>query len=1194
MNLVHRVGVIFHGNDRLTRHMSKIGDKFVGLEAKQRAWEQAQRDAGKEDAKLVKLQQQSAQRREQLATRWKTLNNSLIASQARLTEAQRKHELANDVFWAERERKLADNHRKVKELTAKHQAEMEAKEKRYYARLGAVSQKQAEAEMRSARTLKADQNKLKKLQARDHKELSPNDIHNAQTRIRDYNDKIARLSEAAELARLSATRTDKGKPIRVRDAETGQLRDLNVTERAALESAAVKSFNRQISQLNQAKSREEQRVQRHQQIVALNEKIAKQEASLQNLRAKHDAANAAAFKQHQDDLHELHAMQVKSAAAKKRQDEAEFDRWQTLHARKLTDMHNQLQMQEQQAARQRVHFAEQQQAMEVEMNQRRNLVREQKRSLDTAEREARVQAEITAQAERRHLWLSKSAEHMRGGSGMVFGGTMTAGGGLYAGDHLASKYGDVQLAERRLTAMGHTPQEQAIVQKHADALSKKLGTITPAEVLHNYGFLHAALGGPEGVLGPKLQDPRELEFFTKFKLGQQGMWQMGDADAERLAKAAELTSSSNFATGAPYTHAQRAHNFQTRLDVMATANAALGGQLQAGQISQMVKTLQANKFALSDTGFLRLLFQAQELDGGRAGTAITSALQNLSGRQGSAQNTLLAEAGLLGPINDKTIPSLEKSGQVTFARERDGALKRNARGFPIVSKFAPAALQGHELMAQDPGAYFALMFAPKARDYVKQHPELFGKDLGRGVDGFLKQAIGIRTGQGIIQQSILQQDRLEMDVQRAKHAKGSEAQYDLWMETYSGQRAKFRAGWEEFSQELGKSVFPTMTSMLTQLTDFLRSAKDLMKEGDWRGKTLGVGAQLGLKGAIYGGATLAAAGAARMGYGLANFATFGLLERGRKKMVERMTRRAAARAAARAAVESLPDLLMRKGTMQRVPKPSMAKRIAMTARNLRGGTAKVLSSLATATLPEALARGGSIMRASGIGAQLARMMTNAASVVRVGGLKVVTAMRGVMLALASPQGAMVLAAAGLGIAIGTAIQKGLEHFGLAEKFQQYLADRLPPWLGGRDREKEARMRQEQEDKLRAKTGLTAQQYEEYSLKRAEAKAAGKAYHSPQQEAALLSGAGPLRAEAATQLVAQASAPGKAAVQQAINPTGGYTLGRQDKLVIEFQGTPPQGVDPRRIEQEIVKNATKGGTGSRLMPGPWATGFVGAH
>lgn len=1142
MNLVHRVGVIFHGNDRLTRHMNRIGDKFIGLEAKQQAWEQAQKRAAKTEAALEKTKQRNSARERVAAMQQMRLDHQVGVSRTRLHQLEAR---LNDA--------RAAGFDLLRDKQAAAEAAMTATREKQLAKRAALRQayrkREETAEAAHNTKLAREYAQLRKaeasrdlLAAKGVTALSGAQAHNAQQALVDNKARLARLHALRQDAITRSPYTDKGKPIQVRDKETGKLRALNQAERDALAAQKARPFNKQISQIEKAISLDEKRLTQHKQLRDVTEKIAQHEAAIKAATTEHATARKKAAEQHRKDLRELRKLQQQAREAQARGDQEAYARAQKLHAAKMESIERQLSAQHTQTVHaERMHTA-QMSALHAERDARKRLLDDTQKQVE-AERAATVEMARRVQlANRLNAWWGGSAAMIGSGAGTALTGGMILGGVGYAGHKLSHKAADF---EQKVLELDQTLRAEPGWAKRLTELvlsndSRIQGGVRMSS-LHQMEILQdlVSAGVKPAEAGKMLTPMAQAVALAQLR---------GRYDKRMTMDAATVLERLGLI------HEDKAAEYLDRFAQGIGVSKRLSFKYMAeflSQVSPIARAMGIDLTNMPDYEYFAALNPAGGTSGRQIGSVLTMLARGGSNNDARAIFKNLADRGhfkwaakpqpqFILDDNGKRVPLLDADGNqmtlpgvLSFKRE-DGT----SMGLVETLDTMRDAILGGLGIDHDTWVNNKMSDEQRAR-----------------MNQFLNKTVNAKTGVLAVATVFdpVKYKQFQQEQKLTAAAPGLAQQLAEFDGKYNMNTMRFAAALQELGMVAGQELLTPMGKLVTQLTEMADATRVFIKENPKFIPML-------LDGAMALGKWTLALGAAKIAFGALNFMLLGLPKMLTDKLGAAVVGKVAEKWAAR-------------------------------------GAARVATTVAGEGLGALLARTGAVTRVPNKG--FAGLMSGLANAVKAGGTKVIGAMRGVMLALASPHGAVVLGGLTLGAAIGMAIQRGLEHFGLAEKFQQYLASKLPTWLGGHDAEAAAKLRQEQEARLYAKTGLTAEQYENYSQKRSEALAAGRTYHTPQQEAMLLQpGAPPLTAEAAaravTQLNADASFKGRTAVQQALNPMGGYTLGRQDKLIVEFQGQAPPGLNLRQLEQSIVQNATRGGIGSRQMPGPLPSGIAGAY
>ena len=1134
MNLVHRVGVIFHGNDRLTRHMQRVGDKFIALESKQKAWEQAQKKAGATEAQLEKLRERHAAKREADLTRWMQMQKTASAARNKFAMNEQRLQAEMQAGWDRYYARSAAQRNEQIALWEKHNRAREAKELSHLKRMEAMNATHAATTARMQTALAKDHARRDLLTKKNNTLLSEGEVSNVAQRITENKARRDRLAKLRADAMRQSAFDENGEGLTVGKGK--KRRPLTDDEKDQLAAQAARPYNKQISQIEKALALDEKRLTQHAQLVALNDKIAQQERAILAEKDRQRVATQKLASEQAAAIQELKRLQRQQYDAKMKGDNDELLRLERLHATKMANLEQQSAAQKAQLMQMEEINARQLKALETEHVARQRLI------LDT-ERQVAAENAATAAAERRALvaqrmqaWWGGSAAAMGAGAGTAMTGGMILGGVGYAGHRLSHSAAELEIQKQNL-------RNALRGKEHERAAETLIAQIEASDTRI-----------PGGV---RMSTKEQLEIVQD--LVSSGIdWRMAGQTVAPMAQVIALARTRGRDMNKAPQHFALIQERLGLVDPMEVTR-FYEEYAKATAVSQRLTPKYLAEFAVQASPISRLMgidmtqmadydfLAAADPAGGTMGRQITNALTALARGGTNARSTAMLQALADGGYFKEGVEARPARFKDVNGKWRD-VLDEN--GDPV--KMKGSFSFGHRGYMESFGILRDAMLQANNIDKDKWKKNELTQRERSTLAQFASTVFNAKTGTQFFNLLLdpVQIARYEKEQELQRKAPGLMEQLGTFDNKYGMRTQRFAVAMAELGTELGDQLLTPMGKLVTQLTEMADAARAFIKDNPKFVPML-------LDGAMALGKWTLALGAAKIAFGALNFMLLGMPKMLTDKLGAAVVAKVAEKWAAR-------------------------------------GAARVATTVAGEGLGALLARTGAVTRVPNKG--FAGLMSGLANAVKAGGTKVIGAMRGVMLALASPHGAVVLGGLALGAAIGTAIQRGLEHFGLAEKFQQYLASKLPAWLGGHDAEAAAKLRQEQEAKLFAKTGLTAQQYDAYSQKRSEALAAGRAYHSPQQEAAMLAGKGPMTQEAAARVVtAQSShAPGNAAVQQALNPMGGYTLGRQDKLVIEFQGQPPPGVDPRRIEREIVQQATRGGIGSRQMPGPLPSGIAGAY
>ena len=1139
MNLVHRVGVIFHGNDRLTRHMNRIGDKFIGLEAKQHAWEQAQKRAAKTEAALEKTKQRNSARERVAVMQQMRLDHQVGVSRTRLQQL---------------EERLNDARAAGVDLLRDRQAAAEAamtaareKHARKRASLSSTYRKREErAETAHAKSLASKQVQLDKDQARrtlmqqkQVKRLGDSEIERVVQRLaqnKAHEEGLQKLrAEKMANAGHTLTRGPGGEivrtPMRVHDptsrrADADGYRPMTVDEMRRAREFAAKPIDKRLQKIKGAIATDEKLLTQHAQLVELNKKIARQEKDIHDAKRKHEADRKKAFEQHKKDWRDLYRLQQQAREAQARGDQEAYARAQKLHAAKMESIEQQVAAQHTQATHaERMHTA-QMSALNAERDARKRLLDDTQKQVD-AERAATVEMERRVQlANRLNAWWGGSAAMVGSGAGTAMTGGMILGGVGYAGHKLSHKAADfeqkvLELDQTLRAEPGWAKRLTELVLSNDSRIEGgvRMGSVHQLEILQDL----VSAGVKPAEAGKMLTPMAQAVTLAQLR---------GRYDKRMTMDAATVLERLGLI------HGDEAAEYLDRFAQGIGVSKRLSFKYMAeflSQVSPIARAMDIDLTNMPDYEYFAALNPAGGTSGRQIGSVLTMLARGGSNNDARAIFKNLADRGhfkwaakpqpqFILDDNGKRVPLLDADGNqmtlpgvLSFKRE-DGTSMGLVE---TLDTMRDAILGG---LGVDHDTWVNNKMSDEQRARMNQ---------------FLNKTANAKTGVLPVATVFdpVKYKQFQQEQKLTAAAPGLAQQLAEFDGKYNMNTMRFAAALQELGMVAGQELLTPMGKLVTQLTEMADATRIFIKENP---KFI----PMMLEGALALGKWTVALGAAKIAFGGLNFMLLGL-----------------------------PKLLT--STVG-----GMFTRLATQAPAFLGSLVTRIFS------PAALAAAGGIAGRLGLGTV-------------VSGLLGTFFLNAIKLALGPV--ALAVTAHQLTTFVGSAFQRGLEQSGIADAVQNYFARVLPDWMTGRNTEQEQADRQALSTRLGAKYGMSGEQYEAYVEQRRAAVAEGKQPPTPYQAVASIvrdqvAGQGPVAPDVVRKNFDSAftTDTGRASLQQALNPMGGYTLGRQDKLIVEFQGQAPPGLNLRQLEQSIVQNATRGGIGSRQMPGPLPSGIAGAY
>jgi hypothetical protein len=905
MNVVHKVAVLFHANDRLSGRLAHMQGKFASLSKTQSEYAKSmanlerienkaietmrKHEAATQQAQMRRMQMNRAENArqramdafgEKSAQKFIDLQNRINAAQQQA--AQRQSAIQENALQRREaiQRRFDENLARLREANGMRRAQADRqierltrmRDQQEKAHQDAqVARDQQHQERRQRIIDQFNENRRKALAASGDRREAANDHIDQLTRQREHLvGKGHSVMSQAQLAfvqgQIATQHSEKSQLHALRGAAMDDARRQAIAHsQDPIEAArnAAHGYNNQLSDLEKSLAYNKQLVDQHHQMVELDRKIAEaqervrtnDERQTRTMRQMDNAKNKAlaqADSDHAQRTDEAHKKQVfhqnelntklDEAQTKQREltDKQDKDTRKLANARQAaTDAitkKEQVQADKAKAADdKRLHTLNQMRdnhivdadakmkVMQGEMDAQvhlNDLVR-QKLDAEQKYREAKLhslEAEHAAELrnsqliEQRMRMVEKYHQRLQRGVGLIMGAGVAGAGVAHAVHSMAEVGNKMNTSDQQLMGMGINDKLLARVRE-INRQQAGLGKgIDYKEANDTFKMLHAVLGGPEAVLGKDGKDTSVLTLVNKFKVGMQQRYNLSDSTLDNAIRAAELGSASNRPDGKAKTREERIEHFESRLRLIMKATEATGGTLRVNEVLAGMKTLQANKFGLSDDGFLKLAFVMQELGGGRTGTAVNGLMTNmLMGQQAAYKNMGMAKLGLVN-IHDKSIE---------FTKDGKG-----------IKSFNPmtAFVQGN-LLSKDPHEWIKTVYMPKLQAAMKADgkawtPENAQLWLNKNIMG----STGRQTSQGLVSIMFQQSQRIEDDFLRAKnHAEDIETVFDKVSNQYKFQAKQTSIEWENLQNQLSQGVLPVVTGMLKVVNPTLRAIADVAK-----------------------------------------------------------------------------------------------------------------------------------------------------------------------------------------------------------------------------------------------------------------------------------------------------------------------------------------------------------------------------
>lgn len=318
----------------------------------------------------------------------------------------------------------------------------------------------------------------------------------------------------------------------------------------------------------------------------------------------------------------------------------------------------------------------------------------------------------------------------------------------------------------------------------------------------------------------------------------EGQGDAADAQFQAVVKAMEMRGLMRNFT------AEKAQSLE---DLFTKAFVATVGQVKPTDFLAMMKTGGVAAKTLSPDFLLALGHVMQEMGGGRTGTSIMSAYQNLVGGRSTQQVAeQLAKLGLVNP----------------------GDLKYSTTGKLL--KLAPGALKDSELFQSDPLAYLNTRILPA----IAKSLHISTKDLDNDKyrDKILAQLntmFSNRTASSLFTQLFMDRQNLAQYMAQTQGVAGVNQLNDMAQKSTVGDISKAQAEFNTLLGDLGKSVLPPLNEVLHQIVPMMQSFDDWMAKNPRLTKVV-IDGLLGLSAALVvaGGITTLGAGVQMLGLAL--------------------------------------------------------------------------------------------------------------------------------------------------------------------------------------------------------------------------------------------------------------------------------------------------------------------------------------
>lgn len=718
-NYIHKVGVIFHATDRMSRHVEKIGKGFLvadkhvkNLEKSHLRHSKALEKFIRDEGKFTKFQIDNMNKLSKMQT---AITNKSIA----LRNTELKHQEAISA----KKRTLVTTEiahiQKLSDVTRKAEADMAASRQKgldaYASAYDKHAKKMADIERKLANTRRTRAD----MTAAGHTRLTAAGRTTQAQRITEARGRFmqARAARDAALANLPASDV------------MGRAQAMNQFGRAEgaykKEVAEARQLLAAHNKLRDLHNEELRLLDQQRQLTNRHRQEARQlwqerKAHIADIRNKTAALEAAEREGHADRMHALRR--------EIREKEAAFDR-EHQQRRAL--------LQQQQDA-----YDVTKRNLNDEIDMRRTALDLQKAGVDEEKRRAEMMDKEMKRRER-----TQRLTGTMGAGGFVAGLGLAAGGiGLMTGHHLVMEHAKRERDIKRFMGMGMRGGELQGVVGTVDTVAKR-HHMSFEDVSGLARILHAAGGGPEGITD---HGGFALDKVARFKVGLANTHNLTDIQADQIVMAAEAaTPAVRFVNGKEHamSHGERVTTFVEYLDAMTQLFNSFGGKFRPNELMQQIRMLKGTKFSMTTEGIARSVILGQELGGAKTGTAYSSWVQGLLySKQLQGANQGLADLGI---VNAKH-PSV----------------KMGKKG---IESYGLGALKGWELASQDPTLWIKDVLGPAIRDKIlKEHKgEQITDTQMRGYIGKEVSNIGGRANvRDVIQTIMMQWPRLEAELNR--------------------------------------------------------------------------------------------------------------------------------------------------------------------------------------------------------------------------------------------------------------------------------------------------------------------------------------------------------------------------------------------------------------------------------------------
>lgn len=360
------------------------------------------------------------------------------------------------------------------------------------------------------------------------------------------------------------------------------------------------------------------------------------------------------------------------------------------------------------------------------------------------------------------------------------GGALIGGAGL-AGLHALGKTLDAAKEYRQALGQFKAIGLGDAMNKDADKFARGSSVIgaSATDLIRTVRDLHTVLGdyGMAKALAPQLS---QMKFANQAVFGAHGM-DFSHSQLQAMEKIIEMKG--GFKSPA---------EFLKQADMMQKVISGTGGMVKPSDFLQFIKTAGVSGRLLdSETFYYTMEPLIQEMTGGRVGTGLMSAYNNLA--QGRSTNRAAAEMQRIGII---------APGGVEYTK------------IGTVKRILPGSLKGMDQFAANPYGWLKDVLLPamakrgitSEKDVLNEMGVLFGN----------------RTGSSLFSLMFLQREKIEKNMGISRGAMGTRDLYKLALTTPDGAERALGAAWQDLKIATGQSLLPVIVPGINKLAELLR------------------------------------------------------------------------------------------------------------------------------------------------------------------------------------------------------------------------------------------------------------------------------------------------------------------------------------------------------------------------------------